>query len=78
MKFPMKKRIFTKLIGSFFLFLVIVLITFVACLMIEAFSIGGGAIENLMPSNIIDSEGNVKNIDSVKKLGGWQAVQTVL
>ena len=71
MKFPMKKRIFTKLIGSFFLFLVIVLITFVACLMIEAFSIGGGAIENLMPSNIIDSEGNVKNIDSVKKLGGW-------
>ena len=70
MKFSMKKRIFIKLIGSFFLFLGIVLITFVACLMIEAFSIGG-ALENLMPSYIIDDEGNVKNIESVKKLGGW-------
>ena len=71
MKFSIKKRIFTKLIGSFFLFLLIVLITFVACLMLEALSIGDGAVENLMPSNIIDSEGNVKNIDSVTKLGGW-------
>ena len=70
MKFSMKKRIFTKLIGSFFLFLGIVLITFVACLMIEAFSIGG-ELENLMPSHIVDDKGNVKNIDSVKKLGGW-------
>ncbi|MCM1237447.1 MAG: HAMP domain-containing histidine kinase [Ruminococcus flavefaciens] len=71
MKFPIKQRIFTKLIGSFFLFLVIVLMTFAACVMLEAVSIGDGTIESLMPSNFIDDEGNVKNMDAVAKLGGW-------
>lgn len=67
----LKKRIFTKLIGSFFLFLVIVMLTFVICLLLEGFIIGKGQLDNLMPYNVVDEDGNVKNIDSIKRLGGW-------
>lgn len=67
----LKKSIFTKLIGSFFLFLIIVMITFAACLVLEVFLFGGGTPDNLMPQDIIDEDGNVKNIDAVKRIGGW-------
>lgn len=70
-KGQLKKRIFTKLVGSFLLFLFIVILTFAACLLLEGFLIGRGRIDNLMPYDIVDDDGNVKNIDSVKRLGGW-------
>lgn len=70
-KRPLKKRIFTKLIGSFFLFLIIVMLTFVGCIFFEGFLIGEGTLDSLMPYNIVDPDGTVKNIDSVKRMGGW-------
>ncbi|MCM1179641.1 MAG: HAMP domain-containing histidine kinase [Clostridium sp.] len=67
----LKKSIFTKLIGSFFLFLVIVMVTFVACLLLEGVLFGRGTLDSLMPQNIVDGNGNVRNIDAVKRIGGW-------
>lgn len=70
-KKQLKRRIFTKLIGSFFLLIIIVTITFIACLFLDGLLFMGGDMENLMPYNIVDSDGKVQNIDAVIKLGGW-------
>lgn len=70
-KIKLKKRIFTKLIASFLLFLLLVLLTWVACLLFYAAVIGEGTIDNIMPYSVVDADGNVGNIDSVTELGGW-------
>lgn len=66
-----KKSIFTKLIGSFLLYAVLIVITFVVCFFLQALVITEGTITNLSPESMIDDSGNVTNIEIAKKLGGW-------
>jgi len=66
-----RKSIFTKLIGSFLLYAVLIIITFVVCVLIEALIISEGKITKISPESMIDERGNVTNIEIAQNLGGW-------
>lgn len=65
------KSIFTKLIGSFILYAVLVVVTLILCLMLEAVLIGEGSPVSTQPYSLIDENGNPINLDIAKKIGGW-------
>ena len=67
----LKKSIFTKLMGSFILYVVILFFTFAVYLLLEAVLIGAGNPANLYPYQIIDENGNVAGIEILEKMGGW-------
>lgn len=66
-----KKSIFTKLMGSFVLYAVVTILTFVLCLALEAVVIGEGDISSISPNKVIDENGNVINLEIAQKIGGW-------
>lgn len=66
-----KKSIFTKLIASFVLYAVAIILTFVFCMLLSIVFIGNGDASNVRPDNIIDENGNVINLDVAQKVGGW-------
>lgn len=66
-----KKSIFTKLIGSFLLYAILIVFTFVLCFFLEAMLISEGNITKISPESMIDENGNVTNIEIAQKLGGW-------
>jgi len=66
-----KKSIFTKLIGSFLLYAVLIVITFVICFIFQALVITEGEITKISPESMIDEQGNVTNIEIARNLGGW-------
>ena len=66
-----RKSIFTKLIGSFILYAVITILTFVLCLFLSVTFIGEGDLNRVRPDNVIDENGNVINLDIAQKIGGW-------
>lgn len=66
-----KKSIFTKLIGSFILYVIILIFTFFVYLILEAVFIGEGNPNNLYPHQIVDENGNVTGIEILQKMGGW-------
>lgn len=65
-----KKSIFSKLIGSFILFAVMTVLTFMLCLIIEALVIGNGNAVNTQPDGVIGADGTV-NLEAARKIGGW-------
>ena len=67
----LKKSIFTKLIGSFILYAVTTVLTFILCLLLSIVFIGEGDISRVRPDKVIDENGNVANLDTVQKMGGW-------
>jgi len=66
-----RKSIFTKLIGSFILYAVATVITFILCLLLSLVFIGEGDLNRVRPDNVIDENGNVINLDIAQKIGGW-------
>ena len=67
----LKKSIFTKLIGSFVLYVVVMIVTFVVCLLLETVLITEGDPTGLLPYGIIDEDGNVAGMEILQKIGGW-------
>lgn len=67
----LKKSIFTKLIGSFILYVVVMILTFVVCLLLETMLIVEGDPTSLYPYGIIDEDGNVAGMEILQKIGGW-------
>lgn len=67
----MKKSIFTKLMGSFILFGILTVVTFVLCLFFQAALLSGGNMNTITPQGVIDDNGNVTELDSAEKIGGW-------
>lgn len=67
----LKKSIFSKLIVSYVVFALVAVFVFVIGLVLEAVSLAEGSPENLIPSNVVDADGNIHNLDSLIKLGGW-------
>lgn len=65
------KSIFTKLIGCFILYAVLVIITFILCLILEAVIIGNGNPANSNPYSLINDNGEPVNLDIAEKIGGW-------
>lgn len=66
-----RKSIFTKLIGSFILYAVATVLTFILCLLLSVVFIGEGDLNRVRPDNIVDENGNVINLDIAQKIGGW-------
>ncbi len=66
-----RKSIFTKLIGSFILYAVATVLTFIFCLLLSVVFIGEGDLNRVRPDNVIDENGNVINLDIAQKIGGW-------
>lgn len=66
-----RKSIFTKLIGSFVLYAIIMFFTLMFCFFLEAFIIAGGKTTNLQPDGVIDENGNVVNLEIAQRIGGW-------
>lgn len=66
-----RKSIFTKLIGSFLLYAVLLIITFAVFVLLEALAISEGKITKISPESMIDEQGNIINIEIAGKLGGW-------
>ncbi|MDE5748297.1 MAG: HAMP domain-containing protein, partial [Acetatifactor sp.] len=67
----LKKSIFTKLIGCFVLYVVVMIVTFVVCLLLEVWLIAEGDPTSLYPYGIIDEDGNVAGMEILQKIGGW-------
>lgn len=67
----LKKSVFTKLIGCFILYAVTTVLTFILCLLLSIVFIGKGDINRVRPDKVIDENGNVANLDTVQKMGGW-------
>ena len=67
----LKKSIFTKLIGSFILYAVTTVLTFILCLLLSIVFIGEGDISRVRPDKVIDENGNVVNLYTAQKMGGW-------
>lgn len=65
------KSIFTKLLGCFLVFPVLLITTALLCLLLTFISVSSGNIENLFPYSHVDSEGNVHNLEDITVLGGW-------
>lgn len=65
------KSIFTKLIMSFVLYAVLVVVTLILCLMLEAVVVGEGSPVSTQPYSLIDGSGEPVNLDIAEKIGGW-------
>lgn len=65
------KSIFTKLIVSFILYAVLVVVTLILCLMLEAVVVGDGNPVSSQPYSLIDDNGEPVNLDIAEKIGGW-------
>lgn len=66
-----KKSIFNKLIGSFIVYAVAFVLTFIVCLLLEGIALGDGNPQNIHPNSIIDDYGRVVNLEYAQRLGGW-------
>lgn len=65
------KSIFTKLMVSFILYAVLVVVTLILCLMLEAVVVGDGSPVSSQPYSLIDDNGEPVNLDIAEKIGGW-------
>lgn len=66
-----KKSIFTKLFGCFILYAVIMVITFLLCLLAELLIMTKGNPESVFPDNIFDENGEVASLETIQSVGGW-------
>lgn len=69
--FKMKKGIFQKLVVSYIVFSIVLLIGFTASLLISALTISNGNTKALSPYMVVDSEGNITDLEAVTNLDGW-------
>ena len=67
----LKKSIFTKLIGSFILYAIMIVLTFILCMILSIVFIGDGDINSVRPDKVIDENGNIVNLETVQKMKGW-------
>lgn len=70
-RIKLQKSIFTKLIGGFFVFFALFLVTFTVCFLLSIAAVSDGNLENVMPYSYVDSYGNITGIEYLESLGGW-------
>lgn len=69
--FRWKKSIFTKLIGSFILYAIVMVITFGGFLLLDVLVMTEGNPASVFPNSIFDEKGDVVNQETIQSLGGW-------
>lgn len=67
----LRKSIFTKLIGSFILYVVIMIITYAVCLLLELLLLSKGDPTSIYPVGILDENGEVTGLEAIQNIGGW-------
>ena len=70
-KFKIKKSIFSKLVLSYVVFSVLLLVSFIVCMIVTAVFLSNGDDSNMPPNAFVDEEGNIITMDQIKRLGGW-------
>lgn len=69
--FRLKKSIFSKLVISYIVFSVMILVSFIVCLIASMVYISGGSDQTMPPNSFVDEEGELLNMEQIEKLGGW-------
>lgn len=67
----LRKSIFTKLIGCFILYVIILVITFALCLMLDVLFMSKGNPAGIYPIGILDENGDVADLEAIQNIGGW-------
>lgn len=66
-----KKGIFQKLVISYIIFSLLTILSAFFCLILTALDLTKGDIKSFIPYEILDENGEIKNLDTVTNLGGW-------
>ncbi|MDE6674306.1 MAG: HAMP domain-containing protein, partial [Acetatifactor sp.] len=67
----LKKSIFTKLIGCFILYVIIMVITFALCMLLDVLVMSKGNPVGIYPVGILDENGDVADPEAIQNIGGW-------
>lgn len=67
----LRKSIFTKLIGCFILYAIIMVITFALCLLLDVLVMSKGNPAGIYPVGILDENGDVADLETIQNIGGW-------
>lgn len=66
-----KSSVFRQLVASYIVFSMVSVFLLYLCMFGILLFIGGGQLESLAPYDLVDKEGNIRDLDSFKRLGGW-------
>lgn len=67
----LRKSIFTKLIGCFILYAIIMVITFALCMLLDVLVMSKGNPVGIYPVGILDENGDVADLETIQNIGGW-------
>lgn len=67
----LRKSIFTKLIGCFILYAIIMVITFALCMLLDVVVMSKGNPVGIYPVGILDENGDVADLGAIRNIGGW-------
>lgn len=67
----LRKSIFTKLIGCFILYVIVMIITFILCLLLDILIMSKGNPVGIYPIGILDENGRVADLEAIQNIGGW-------
>lgn len=66
-----KIGIFGQLIIGYIVFAVLIVGSILACILITIFGITGGNVNSVVPYELVDDKGNISDLSSFEKMGGW-------
>ena len=66
-----KSSVFRQLVASYIVFSMVSVFLLYLCMFGILLFIGGGQLESLAPYDLVDKKGNIRDLDSFKRLGGW-------
>lgn len=65
------KTIFGQLIFSYIVFAILLVISFILTIFFALFLTSNGNLNSINPYEVVDQNGNLNDISSIKRLGGW-------
>ncbi|MGL4738522.1 MAG: ATP-binding protein [Cellulosilyticaceae bacterium] len=71
MRKKFKVGIFHQLLGSYVIFSVLLIVSFIITMFVVAMGISKGQMNQVMPSMLVDQEGHIGDLSSLSHLGGW-------
>ena len=66
-----KSSVFRQLVASYIVFSMVSVFLLYLCMFGILLFLGGGQLESLAPYDLVDKKGNIRDLDSFKRLGGW-------
>ncbi len=66
-----KKSIFSRLVGSYVLFLFGTLFLYIVLAILIIAYLGNGSVENASPQTVVTNEGTIRDMEVLSRMGGW-------